>query len=213
MLSAPSFKDELARYQSPVCKRHRKYQKIIRRWKAHADAEAMWNKIQERARDTGRPALDSTEFIEQVLSATWSVSQIVEYDQQVKDAFEICKKEIIEEVKQSRSPLELLRLLGWRPDFVFLLSSSKDRLEVLDKSSYDFSTPPVSRKDQEGSRDRKAFSLRMRNYLIERCGQPCEEIIAELAQIAFDRRAGVSTDQVRWRPTTKVGRAKKRQRR
>jgi hypothetical protein len=206
----PSFVDELGRYRSPI----RKYQQILAHWKSHAGSEAIWNKIQKAARANGRPEIHPHEFIYQVLSATWSVKHLTEHDEAVKIVFENCKKEIVKDVKQCREPLELLRVLGWRPDFAFVLQDARNRLEALDKRCYKFDAgrdhhAADAKRDSRRARrlDLQAFSQRMRNYLAEHCGQDSDEIIAELADIAF--RKDVSVDKVRRRPS-KAAKQRKR---
>jgi hypothetical protein len=209
---ASSLMKELARYRSPISK----YQKIVASWRSWAGVDAAWEKIQQAARRKGHAELNPQEFIEQVLLATWPVERLIEHDRTGKIAFENCKQEIIEAVKLSELPLELLRHLepfgnraATASPFAGALGDCADRLHVLAKSHYDFDPPAGYR--QKGSRNRKAFYHWMGAYFFSRCGERRDEEVALLADIVFRRKKKTSVDEVRLsrRPSTRAGRKKK----
>jgi hypothetical protein len=125
--------------------------------------------------------------------ATWPVERLIDHDRTGKIAFENCKQEIIEAVKLSDLPLELLRHLepfgnraATTSPFAGALGDCADRLHVLAKSHYDFDPAPGYR--QKGSRNRKAFYHRMGRYFFSRCGEWRDEEVALLADIVFPRK-------------------------
>jgi hypothetical protein len=234
MLSATSFTDELARYQTA----DPRYRKIIDRWREFAGANDMWRKLQDAASrqsakmaakntgkleelvrgafKTGKPTgeierrihaqaaasrlgpqpLHARDFIDFVLSATWSVERIIEQDKHVRSEFQKLKQELKLAVNDADSPSELSELL----------STFDERILKLHRSSYDFNSRPVSRENTDNSRDRKAFLQRVGYYFKRRFGMWFEEVVADLHQIVFDREC--SRDEVRWalKPSTRAGR-------
>ena len=195
MLSATSFTDDLERYQiaDPRC------QQIIDSWREFAGTNEMWRKIQKVAARHCRPPLDAKEFIDFVLSATWSVDRIVEHDKQVKSEWEKLKREMKTAIDDA----------DWPSDLSWLLPTFDKRILELHRSSYDSNSPPVSRQNVRGSRDRKAFLGRVGMYLKTHCGEWCEGEVAELIEIVFEKDA--SRDEVRLarRPSTRSGRKAK----
>jgi hypothetical protein len=195
MLSVPSFKNDLNQFQ-PLLPR---YQKILDRWKSYPGVEKNWKKIQ-RAAHKRRQTINAEEFIDLVLSATRPVDRLIEHAKAGKIAFQRCRDEIVDAAKSDASPLELSRELE---DFA-------KRLLVLARSHLDFNAP-VSRKDQNGSRQRKAFSLTVGVYLHRHCGKWCDAEVAALMDIAYDRKEATSIDEVRlFREATKRARIGKR---
>jgi hypothetical protein len=196
---ATSFTDELTRYQiaDPRC------QQIIGRWREFAGAEEMWRKIQKHAQAVAShrclPPLDAKEFIDFVLSAKWSVDRLVEHDKQVKSEFEKLKREIKLAVNDADSSLELSQLL----------STFDMRILELHRSSYDFNSPPVSRQNVRGSRDKKAFVGHVGMYLKTHCGNWCEEVVTELVEIVFDKDSNRDQARLPRRPSTRAGRKKR----
>lgn len=195
MLSATCFTDELARYQiaDPRC------QQIIGRWREFAGTNEMWRKIQKAASHHCRPPLDAKEFIFAVLSATWSVDRLNVHDKQVKSEFEKLKREMKTAIDDA----------DWPSDLSQFLPTFDKRILEFHRSSYDFNSPPVSRQNVRGSRDRKAFIGTVGRYLQTHCGEWCEGEVAELIEIVFKKDA--SRDEVRLprRPSTRSGRKAK----
>lgn len=88
-----------------------------------------------------------------------------------------------------------------------MIAHFKPEFERLDKSIYDFgASTAVSRKDQSGSRTRKAFKLRVESYLARRCGSVMSAITNELMDIVFDKEHSEDQGRIARRPTTKDGR-------
>jgi len=196
MLVFPTLVDELARFRTEVPR----YQRIIKRWRSFAGTNKLWNDIQGAARRHNMPPLDVNEFVNVVLSATWSTARLIERDKLVKAEFEKLKREIIQSVKWANSPVELGRALN----------AYEERIFALSKNSYNFNSPPISRKNQNGSRDRIASAHRVGGYLERFCGERRDEQVALLTSIAFSVDE-VTVDKVRLarRASTKAGRKSK----
>lgn len=192
MLSATSFTDELARYQiaDPRC------QQIIGSWREFAGTNETWRKIQKAASHHCLPPLDAKEFIDSVLSATWSVDRINEHDKQVRSEWEKLKWEMKTAIDDA----------DWPSDLSWLLPTFDKRILELHRSSYDFNSPPVSRQNVRGSRDRKAFLGRVGMYLKTHCGEWCEEEVADLFEIVFEKDASRDVVRLARRPSTRAGR-------
>jgi len=192
----------LARVQ-PVNPRHRAF---IRHWRRLPGVDQMWINIQNAAERHGLPLLDAGAFVAVVLSAAWPpIEHIIAWDKQVKSEFEKLKGRIIEDIKEASTPNELRLIIGT------VLPEYDDEIFALSKSSYDFNSPPVSRKDQDDSRNRIAFAHRIGSYLERRCGERRDVDVATLVDRAFP---GVSsTDQVRLARRARTKASRKRRRR
>jgi hypothetical protein len=178
MLKEASFASELASYRTSVV-RHRD---VLKRWRERG-FENFWQVI--HAADKQEP-LTAKEFISFVLSASHPTRRVIEHNREVKREFEERKALLLRDLSWAESPIEVLRCIA----------ESTAVFEVLRRSSYDFNTPFVSRKDQNGSRDRVAFIKRMNGFLTTRCRKPMHDVVAELVDITF-KREGTSADDVK----------------
>jgi hypothetical protein len=136
------------------------------------------------------------------LSARHGVESLIAYESKVKKQFEDTKKSLVELIKFAKSPREIEDAIEH-----FRLA-----FEALDKSIYDFhAAAPVSRKDQNGSRTKKAFALRMQHFFEIRCGRPMREIITQLMDIVFGGEHSEADGRIARRATTTAARTRIKQ--
>jgi hypothetical protein len=188
--------------------------RIAAHWLECGSPEDMWNKLLRANEDhlkklakasafnqlpRFRPRLNEKQFIQFVLSARHGVEGLIAYESKVKKQFEDAKKSFVELIKLADSPREIEGAIEH-----FRLA-----FESLDKSIYDFhATAPVSRKDQNGSRTKKAFALRMQQFFEIRCGRPMREIITQLMDIVFSGEHSEDVGRIARRATTTAARTR-----
>jgi hypothetical protein len=102
-------------------------------------------------------------------------SRLNDHGKAVLNKFETLKQEIADVVRDAICPLDL-----WR-----YLQGFENTLRQLDRSDYDMYVPAGGRKDQNDSRDRKLFALRMERYFEDSCGQPLHSQVAAMLDIVF----------------------------
>lgn len=197
-----SFSDELRSFETDPESRL-----IVERWLEYGDPDDMWEKLlraQARHQKLTEAAhtlsrLDAREFIQVVLSARYGVDRLIAHELMVRDRFARLKASLVEIITLAESPHEIEDAIA----------HFKLELERLDKSIYDFgASTAVSRKDQSGSRTRKAFKLRVETYLAPRCGSVMNEIANELMDIVFDKEHSEDQGRIARRPTTKARRGR-----
>jgi hypothetical protein len=197
-----SFSDKLKSFETDP-----KSRLIIERWLGYGDPDDMWEKLlraevrhqkrNEEAHSLAR--LDAREFIQLVLSARYGVDRLIAHESMVRDRFARLKASFVELIKLAESPR----------DVDDAIAHFKLEFERLDRSIYDYgASTAVSRKDQNGSRTRKAFKLRVESYLAPRCGSVMNEITNELLDIVFDKEHSEDQGRIARRPTTKAGRGR-----
>jgi hypothetical protein len=175
---------------------------VVERWLEFGDSDDMWQRLIEaealhQKQKQDAPRLDAEKFIQIVLSARYGVTRLIAHESAVKERFARLKASLVELVKLAESPGEVRQALA---HFEF-------EFERLDKSIYDIGAPtPVSRIDKDGSRTRKAFKLRVEQYLLPRCGAVMGAVTNELMDIVFDRTHSEDQGRIARRPTTKTGR-------
>jgi hypothetical protein len=194
MASHTGFLDELSRYRPPVLR----YHKIVARLKECPNIENIWSGILGAAKRHGKAPPDAARFIEIVVSSTLPTKQLIDHDAIARTKFKKLKAEIVRTVKDAIHPSDLLHL-----DQAF-----GPQIRTLHSSSYDFNSMPISRKDQDGSRNRIAFTRRVQNYLAQACGEPRNDDVSLLIDVVFNRSG--SDARVARRKTTTAGRQKKR---
>jgi hypothetical protein len=138
-----------------------RYAAFLKSWQQHPDKDKLWQAVQVAAQAGHRILPIVPDFIGVVLSSTASVKSLNDHNDLVREQFEKLKRKIAGVVADADYPLDLLRDL---PRF-------EQPLRDLGRSAFDILTPAGGRKDQNGSRDRKAFVHRMFHYLHNTCGQ------------------------------------------
>jgi hypothetical protein len=204
-----SFSDELSSFPADPDSG-----KVIERWLEHAGADEMWkNLLRAESRRLRRQAiipatnvrLDPKEFIQVVLSARYGVDPLIGHEAWIRERFEGLKTDFANCVQIAESPSEIEDAI----------KKFKPKFEALDRSIYHFgASTPVSRKDKDGSRTRKAFALRVQGYFQIRCGAPMNNLMPRLLDIVFGYKGGddVHTEdegRIGRRATTKAGRGRR----
>jgi hypothetical protein len=186
--SSEAFSKALARYQTTSPR----YAAILKSWREHPDKDHLWRALQSAAIKRGKSPPDPADFIGVVLSSTMPAKRLNDHSARVLSQFEKLKQEICAIVKDAMYPLDL-----WRD-----LATFESSLRELERGAYGMYEPAGGRKDQNRSRDRKLFALRMVRYLEDSCGQRLVNEVAKMLDIVFP---GVNHDErtVRhWLPKT-----------
>ena len=174
------------------------------RWRKFAGVEDLWARVlqaEERHRGSLGERSSPKEFIQTVLSARYGVTRLIAYESAVKEKFAELKAEFAECIEAADSPAEIGDAI----------SEFKPKFETLGRAIYDFdAATAVSRKDQNGSRTRKAFVLRMRSYFLRRCGREMDDVMSLLLDIVFKGKSHSQDDaRMARRLTTKAGRRRR----
>jgi hypothetical protein len=150
---------------------------------------------------TPPPRLNEKELIRFVLSSRHGVERLIAHESKMRKQFEDARDSFAELIKLAESPREI-------EDAIAHFKLASERLRF-DKSIYDFHAPtPVSRKDQNGSRTKKAFVLRMQHFFEIRCGRPMTEIITQLMDIVFGGAHSEADGRIARRATTTAARSR-----
>jgi hypothetical protein len=149
---------------------------ILESWREHPSNAEPWRSLETAASKHGKALPAPADFIGAVLGATMPASRLNDHSRNVRERFEKLKRQLIEAVNDAIYPLDL-----WRD-----LARFEASLRDLDRSDYDMLAPAVGgRKNQNGSRDRKLFALRMLRYFENTCGQPLTKEVAMLLDLVF----------------------------
>jgi predicted component of type VI protein secretion system len=140
--------------------------RIIERWLEYGNPDEMYEKLlraearnlKNRETEPSLPPLrlNAKELIRVVLSARHGVERLIAHEAKTRKDFEDTKNSFAEHVKLAASPQEIEQVI----------EEFEPRFEALMASVYGFDArTAVSRKDQNGSRTKRAFALRVQNYL------------------------------------------------
>jgi hypothetical protein len=152
-----------------------RYAPFLKSWQQHPDKDKLWQAVQVAAQADHRNPPTAPDFIEAVLISTLSAKILNDHNDRVIDQFEKLKRKIAAVVTDADYPSDL-----WRD-----LQSFEQPLRELGQSAYNIRTRAGGRKDQDGSRDRKAFAHRMFHYLHSTCGQYLPSGVATMVDIFF----------------------------
>jgi hypothetical protein len=152
-----------------------RYAAFLKSWQQHPDKDKLWQAVQVAAQADHRILPTVPDFIGVVLSSTAPVKALNDQNDRVREQFEKLKRKISEVVADADYPSDLLRDL----------QRFEQPLRDLGRSAYDIRTAAGGRKDQDGSRDRKAFVHRMFHYLHNTCGQYLPKGVATMVDIFF----------------------------
>jgi hypothetical protein len=169
--SSEAFSKALDRYQTPSPR----WSAILKSWREHPSKDDLWRAFQSAAIKQGKPLPEPADFIGVVLGCAMPASRLNDHNNYVLNQFEKLKQKIGTVVEDAIYPLDL-----WRD-----LEKFESYLRELDRSAYDMHTPAGGRKDQNDSRDRKLFALRMFRYLENSCGQYLSHEVTKMLNIVF----------------------------
>jgi hypothetical protein len=169
--SSEAFSKALARYQTPSPR----WSVILKSWREHPSKDDLWRAFQGAAIKHGKPLPEPTEFIGVVLGSTMPTKPLNDHNDHVLEQFKKLKQKIGAVVDDAIYPLNL-----WQD-----LTKFESSLRELARSAYDMYTPAGGRKDQNGSRDHKAFAQRMFRYLLNACEQPLTSEVTKMLHIVF----------------------------
>jgi hypothetical protein len=152
-----------------------RYAVFLESWQQHPDKDKLWRAVQVAAQADHRNPPTAPDFIGAVLISTMPVKILNDDNDRVLDQFDALKRKIAAVVADADYPFDLLRDL----------QRFEQPLRDLGRSAYDIRTRAGGRKDQDGSRDRKAFAHRMFHYLHDTCGQYLPSGVATMVDIFF----------------------------
>jgi hypothetical protein len=212
-MPAFSFKNELARYRGP----HHGHD-LLKRLNSDHRVEDIWQKFQQSTRRQIRPAALAAELIRLILDCergSKDVEKWTEFHRRQSEDFLARKKKAAKahyygELEAAVSQLPIVRSEVLHDPRNGRSQATRPGLIVVIERS---PSETLGRKNQNNSRSRKYFMLRMGTYFHQNCGLWLDNEVAALTDIAFNLPSGrTTTNQVRLgrRPSTKAGRAKKR---
>jgi hypothetical protein len=169
--SSEAFSKALDRYQTPSPR----WSAILKSWREHPSKDDLWRAFQSAAIKQGKPLPEPADFIGVVLGATMPTKRLNDHNEHVLNRFKKLKREIGSVVDDADYPLDL-----WRD-----LQCFEKSLRELGQSAYDMRTPAGGRKDQNDSRDRQLFALRMFRYLKDSCGEYLSPEVTKMLNIVF----------------------------
>jgi hypothetical protein len=161
-------------------------------WREHPDKEKLWQALLVASQADHRDTPTALDFIGVVLSSTLSVRSLNDHNDRVLDQFEKLKRKIAAVVADADYPPDL-----WRD-----LERFEQPLRDLGRSAFDIRSRAGGRKDQDGSRDRKAFVHRMFHYLHATCGQHLPKHVATMVDIFFPGLEDTERQVRLWLPPT-----------
>lgn len=186
---APAFSKVLAGCKAA----NPRYAALLKSWQEHPDKEKLWQAIQIAAHAVHRGDLPTApDFIAEVLSSTMPVKILNDHGDRVLDAFKKLKQKISKVVTDADDPFAL-----WRD-----LEAFEHPLIELHRSAYNPRTPAGGRKDQAGSRNRRAFVYRIFKYVHNACGQYLPSDVATMVDIFFPGLEDTDRQVRKWLPPT-----------
>jgi hypothetical protein len=161
-----------------------RHNSILESWREHPNKADPWRALQSAAAISGKAVPVPEAFIGAVLGATMPASRLNDHTEQVRERFEILKRQLTQVISDAIYPLDL-----WRD-----LANFEAPLRDLNRSDYDMDAPAAGgRSDVNQSRDRKLFALRMLRYYEHNSGQvPSSKEVTTLLDIAFPE---IATDE------------------
>jgi hypothetical protein len=191
---SPSFKNELTSYRRrsvPKIANDEQRQlavRIIDDWKDHAAVETIWNTIKQKLPAKDLPTAE--EFIYLVLERRLSWE-------------EFNKKKVIQQGPEVEANVRRTANLHWKKgDY----DNAKDKMVYADKFH--------ARRDQLLGRKKttapqKLFMKGWSDKFRELCGDPLDEVVRVLTEIAFDKAVPMSAVRDTGKPTTRKARQPK----
>jgi hypothetical protein len=167
-----------------------RYAELLKSWQQHPDKDKLWQAVQVAAQADHRSPPTAPDFIGAVLSSTISVKILNDHNDRVLAAFQKLKRKITGVVTDADDPFAL-----WRD-----LQGFERPLLDLSRSAFDLRTRAGGRKDQDGSRDRKAFVHRVFHYVHSTCGQYLPTDVATMVDIFFPGIEDTERQVRKWLP-------------
>ena len=190
---SPSFKAELAAYQRQVVPeiadddQRQLAVKIIDDWKDHAAVEKTWNTIKRKLPAEVMPT--AAEFINLVLERRLSWEQV--------------NKKVIQQGPQVEADTRRTANYHWKSgDY----DNAKGKMSDADKF-HEMRDRLLGRK--KALAPRKLFTKDWSDKFRELCGDPLDEVVRVLTEIAFERLATISAVRGVQKPTTRRARRSK----
>jgi hypothetical protein len=160
----------------------RERREFLQRWSTSGRSNELWGKIQKKLRHGDLPAA-RIYFIDQVLA----IYRIARSAENVRNQFFAYRKnakraEMLADFldpKRDWLPPPVPSALKFVPELREVAQELR-RLETRDIG--------LSRKDQEGSRERVLFMRQMTELVIDICGRPLDGVVAALTDFAFPGR-------------------------